>query len=616
MASKSILLPKMCIIVLLAGVYSLGFIVTPYWMRTKSTPEMIFILALTLGIGAIWSFLSAKDLEVRLEPLNAWQVLILLAGMVVLNFKTLTIDIPWRGDEGIHITRTLALTSNISIIWVLGFIVVILSTAMLAWKKSKWSIILGIPAIVGVISFNIVKNPLAGISSSILMRYPFINYWFYAIIPSLAMAIKVNPYQEVFFRMAPFLSTFVLVWIFQRELCRSKPILNLLWGLAVASIPLVYYYSSILYIEMPAIVLMLIVCFNIRSLLKDNFQTIKQNPAWYALILTGFIKETTIPFLVCFVGWRLIAGAVQGRISLKSIKTSLRSLEDELFIAVCLLLPVSFYLFLRGTLSQQTRWFSISLANLIKPIVYSTLLRSFYDQLGLPFLLLFFAGCICLLWKKEFLQAGFFLLLFVLYPAFFAVDTLIYTGYSRFNLFIIPPVLAGAWILIKRLMENRKIIGTISACAILAINLWTSPVYIDGTRKPLWGNYLTDTSEHYYPYREALTWLKTQHGNEPIMFAGMYYSYPFVFYFDQLDWTPLTTVSYTNYIDSNSLSLSRALVQAEDDNINIILFQVLGNEKPQTIASGQLFRVEKIFQNDAHILIVYHRKPQQRAKRN
>jgi hypothetical protein len=601
----------MCVIVLLAGVYSLGFIVTPYWGRTNSTPEMIFFLALTLGIGAIWSFLSAKELIVRLEPLNAWQVLILLGGMVVLNFKTLTIDIPWRGDEGIHITRTLALASSISIIWVIIFIVVFLSTATLAWKKSKWSIILGILAIAGVISFNLVKNPLAGISSSILMRYPFINYWFYAIIPSLAMAIKANPYQEVFFRVVPFLSTFALVWIFQRDLCCSKPILNLFWGLAVASVPLVYYYSSILYIEMPAIALMLIVCFNITNLLKDDFEKIKQNPAWYALILTGFIKETTIPFLVCFVGWRLIAGAVQRRFSLKSIKTSLFSLKDEPLIAVCLLLPVSFNLFLRGTLSQQARWFSLTLTNLIRPIVYSTLLRSFYDQLGLPFLLLFLAGCICLFWKKEFLQAGFFLSLFVLYPAFFAVDTLIYTGYSRFNLFIIPPVLAGAWILIKRVMENRKIIGIISACAVLTINLWASPVFLDGTKKPLWGNYLTDTSEHYYPYREALTWLKTKYGNGPILFAGMYYPYSFVFYFDQLKWTPLTTVSYTNYIDSNSLSLSRALVQAEDDNINIVLFQVLGNEKPEAIKSGPMFFVEKIFQNDAHILIVYHRKPQE-----
>jgi len=609
MSSKSLLLPRMCVIALLAGIYTLGFIVTPYWIRTNSTPEMIIILALTIGIGAIWSFLSAKDLEVRLEPLNWWHLLILLAGLIILNFKALTIDIPWRGDEGIHITRTLSLASNISITWVLVFIIAFLSTAYLAWKKSKWSIFLGILSVAGVISFNIVKNPLAGISSSVLLRYPFINYWFYAVIPSLAMAIKVNPYQEGFYRMVPFLSTFALVWFFQKDLSRSKPFLNLFWGMVVASIPLVYYYSSILYIEMPAIALMLIVCFNIPGLLKDDFQKIRLNPAWYVLILIGFIKETTIPFLFCFVGWRLIACLLQGRISPGKIKQSLQTLGDELLIATCVLLPVLLYLFLRGTLSQQTRWFSLTLANLTKPIVYSTILRSFTDQFGMPFLLLFCGSCIFQFWKKEYLQAGFFLSLFFLYPAFFAVDTLIYTGYSRFNLFLIPPVLAGSWTLIKRLMEKRKIIGTITACAILAINLWASPVFIDGTKKPLWGNYLTDTSEHYYPYREALTWLKTNHGNEPIMFAGMYYPYPFVFYFGQLHWTPLTIQFLTNYINSNSLSLAKALVQAQRDDINIVLFQVLGSEKPEDIAVGPLFYVEKIFQNDAHILIVYDRKP-------
>ena len=65
--------------------------------------------------------------------------------------------------------------------------------------------------------------------------------------------------------MVPFLSSFLLVWIFQKDLSRSRPYRNLVWGLVVASIPLVYYYSSILYLEMPAVVLMLIVCFNLPA---------------------------------------------------------------------------------------------------------------------------------------------------------------------------------------------------------------------------------------------------------------------------------------------------------------------------------------------------------------
>jgi len=609
MTSKSILLPRMCVIAILAGIYTLGFIITPYWIKTKTTPEMIFILALTIGIGAAWSFFSAKELRLRLEPMQWGHFLILLAGLIVLNLKPLSIDIPWRGDEGIHITRTLALASLIPIVWVFVFLIVFIATVTLAWRRSYWAIVLGILFVGGVISINLVNNPLARIPSTILLRYPFINYWFFAFLPMAVIAVKANPYQEVIYRMVPFLSTFALVWIFQKDFFGSKTMLNLFWGMAVASMPLVYYYSSILYIELPAIVLMLIVCINIPSLLKEEPQKIRQNPAWYALILLGFIKETTIPFLMCFLGWRLISSVFGGRVSIGTISQFLHRLGGELLTGMCVLLPVVFFLFLRGTQSQQSRWFSLTLVNLTKPVVYRTILQSFIEQLGYPFLLLFCGSCIFLFCKKEYSIAGFFLCLFFIYPAFFAVDTFIYTGYSRFNLFILPPVLAGSSILLKRVLENRKIIGSITACVILVINLWTSPVYLDGTKKPLWGNALTDTSEHYYPYREALGWLKNNYGNESILFAGMYYPYPFDFYFGQLSWTPINLEYMTRYINSNSLSLSLAVAEAERDNIQVVLFQVLGKQSPNEPAAGPLFHEEKIFRNEAHTLIVYTRKP-------
>ncbi len=609
MTSKSIVLPRMCVIAILAGIYTLGFIITPYWTKTKSTAEMIFILALTIGIGAAWSFFSAKELTLRVEPLRWRQFFILLAGLIVLNLKPLTSDIPWRGDEGIHIARSLALASIIPIVWVFVFIIVFSATVYLAWKKSNWAIILGLLFVEGVISFNVVSNPLARIPSTILLRYPFLNYWFFALLPMAAIAAKVNPYQEVFYRVVPFLSTFLLVWIFQKDLFRSKTVPSLFWGLAAASMPLVYYYSSILYIELPAIVLMLIVCIHAPRLLKDEPATIRQNPAWYALILIGFIKETTIPFLVCFLGWRLIASVFRGRFSPGSLQQFLQKVGGEILIGMSALLPVVFYLFLRGTLSIQSRWFSLTLLNLTKPIVTRTVLHSFIEQLGYPFLLLFCGSIILLLWKKEYSMTGFFLSLFVLYPAFFAVDTYIYTGYSRFNLYILPPVLAGAAVLIKQLLENRKIVASITACAILALNVWASPVNLDGSKKPLWGNRLTDTSEHYYPYREALGWLKANYGNESIMFAGMYYPYPFDFYFGQLAWRPINLEYMSKYLDDNALSLSQAAAEAERDDMQVILFQVLGKDVPGANAAGPNFQETKIFKNEAHTLIVYTRKP-------
>ena len=194
--------------------------------------------------------------------------------------------------------------------------------------------------------------------------------------------------------------------------------------------------------------------------------------------------------------------------------------------------------------------------------------------------------------KKEYSQAGLFLSLFFLYPLFFAVDTLIYAGYSRFNLFVIPPVLAGTWMLIKPLMENRKSIGAIAGLCHPVNQFVGQPGAHDGTKKPLWGNTLTDTSEHYYPYREALEWLKNNSEHEPIMFAGMYYPYSFGFYFGQLGWTPVHTVLMTTDI-SNPISLAQALTQADVEHINMVLFQVLGDQNPNSIVVEPNFYAEK-----------------------
>ncbi len=110
--SKSIRVPGMVVVVILAAIYSLGFIITPYWIRSKTTPEMVFILALTIAIGGIWIVSAAKELDIQVKPMQWGYFLILLGGVILLNIKPLTVDIPWRGDEDIHIARTMALATT------------------------------------------------------------------------------------------------------------------------------------------------------------------------------------------------------------------------------------------------------------------------------------------------------------------------------------------------------------------------------------------------------------------------------------------------------------------------------------------------------------------------
>jgi hypothetical protein len=62
-------------------------------------------------------------------------------------------------------------------------------------------------------------------------------------------------------------------------------------------------------------------------------------------------------------------------------------------------------------------------------------------------------------------------------------------------------------------------------------------------------------------------------------------------------------------LHSNSLNLSQAVAEADTDQINIILFQVLGNNKTAVIPVEGSFHEEKTFINEAHVLVVYRRQP-------
>lgn len=605
MTSTSVTIPKRVVVVLLAAFYTLAFIITPYWRILESTPEITLVLALTIFMGVIWLVFSAGDLQVKLDTTHWRFLLTLLVISILLNFKPLTSVIPWRGDEDYFISNSLSLASITSTKWLLVLLTSFFLLIYSAWRKTGWTIPVGILILLGVIFFIWVENPFAGIKESILFRYPYVNYWFFAFLPKLALTLRAEPYYELLFRVMPFLASFALVWICQIYLRRPEKPVDLLWGCAVVTIPLIYYYSSILYLELPAVVLMVLVCFNIKNLFYDDFPKLKQNPSWYALILIGFIKETTIIFLLGFVFWRFISFLMQRRTASARTVSLGHGLIQEVKIALATLLPAVLYLFLRN-FQTRNRSFSPDVVSLASPDVLHAIGQSLIDQMGV-FLLLFLAGSLLLLLKREYLVLGFFASLFLAYPLFFALDAAGYAGYSRFNLYILPPVLAAAGILIRELTDKKRLFSIVLAAVLISVNLWMSPVNWDGTKKPLWGVYMADTAEHYYPYREALEWLKANHEHDRILFTGMYYPYiSFAFYFGKLDWQPNHEIVLTEKTEDYKALLSEALAKAHADNFDVVLYQVAGNQIPQ-VANSHNFVQEKIFENEAHTLVVYYR---------
>jgi len=614
-----IFLPRACVRLLLASFYSLAFIATPYWavidvnIRSKKISFIAVFagLILTIGLGIIWSYISGEDFRFRISLKTLILFAVMLGTIAIINFRALNYDIPWRGDEDFHINKTIQLARIITFKW--AFLYLILN-ALLFYKISRKSV--GVLRIAGVMMIGILPYLFFGDSlndPTFLLRYPFVNYWFYTIIPMI-FGLTNNLYHEILYRIIPIISVAAIVLIFQHKSISSW-ITKILLGISCALIPIVLYYSSIFYLELPAVVLMLIVCFRIKGLIQKDFSSIRNDPAWYALILIGFIKETAITFLFCFIAGRIFIFLVKkiqehrrqspakNMVGISEQIPFMKWLSSELLIVFSTLYPIVFYLFLRSSLIS-IRTFTPHPLSLVDLSAYQAIGHSLIEQFG-PYLFLFIGGLIILFVRKEYSIAGFFILLVVFIPLFHAVDNIIYAGYSRYNLFILAPILAGSSVLLNWIFERKKIIAVTTLVGVVLINLLISPINSDGSKVPYWGNYLVDTSEHYYPYTEALSWIKNTYPHSQILYAGAYYRYRFYFELNKLNWFPNINSAMAKPGQSDDQSISNAITQANKKSNVVILFQVLGKTIPK-IPIDTSFDKVKIFQNQAHTLLVLY----------
>jgi hypothetical protein len=577
-------------------VFSLAYIAGPYWTIHPSLFIRLLLLVVTIGMALLFAYYSSGDLQVRLNHFDFISFLVLLLILLLLNHRTFISAIPMRGDEDYHIMVILDFARKFSatVGFHLPFILLTVLFLFTAFRKSKYYIVFG----AGVLFYFILFGASEQVSHSKILRYPFFPRTFQVIVPIIVNFFD-NLYIEFSYRVTPFVSAILLAWLSQRYRPFQDRILNLMFGIAIGSMPLVYYYSSVLYLEMPAVVLMIIICFQIEALLNDDFQKLKQRPAWYALITLGFIKETTLLFLLLFMIFRI---ANQMYLTIRCKKNFLSNGFRELHIGLCTLLPVFIYLLYRsyhGT-SRNT---SFELSNLMRFEIYPVIFRSFFDQFGF-FIILFTAGC-CFLFvkKRQILTLLFALSTIIAYSLFYAMENTVYSGYSRFNLFSLPLIILISKEFLVDLRHKKLLVCSLILITII-LNIRLSPIHMDGTRIPLWGNYLVDTSEHYYPYPETIQWLKKNHKSRKILFSGMNYPYFFSFYFNKYGWTPPSNMMKSNYRDDEKTSLMKALEKAEASNYDIVIFQLRNNKMPKP--DNQFgFQLEKIFRNQAHSIGIF-----------
>lgn len=612
-AVKQVRLSRYFVTGFLLFVFTLAYVITDYWNLFVSVALKDMFLALTLFLAVAWSLLGSGSLRIHTYK-NEWLTFLLIAAMVLaLNYFPLNSDIPWRGDEDYHIHETLELFSKVPWFVYVAYLAAWVVILSLAKRKPRWSVVGGGLLTAGALVFYPFSKMFANV------RYPFVSYWAY-ILPLQFFGEIEGPYQEILFRIFPLLSVAALAWLFQRSLAPESLGVKMFWAFAIAVIPVVYYYSSVLYLEMPAVFFMTLACLNAETLLTKSFSEVKQNAGWYGLILAGFIKETILPFTLAFIAFRLSfsikrwikgdafqADANEYVIPVKSDR--LRNLIDEISYLFVSLLPILYYLSFRNAFSTK-RTYSINLANLFNNFSdYVVLVRSFIEQFGL-FLLLFIGGCVILFLKKKKSIALLYVALVAGYSVFFHIDQEQYLGYSRFNLMILPAVLAGAAVFVKEVLLKPRVYGVLLAAIAIGSSLLLSPIQRDGTKTPYWGNYLTDTSEHYFPVEEAITYLMNgPNPNGSTLFAGLDYKYDYHFYQEKLNWRPdrvmlLKTAEGSRDDESN---LHQALNVAWEEGFEFVFLFVHG-DAPPTLPGGSVYREMKVVSNMSHTIVIYSRR--------
>lgn len=562
---KPRLIYKKYVFIFLTAIFFFAYIISPYWAVFQNPSYRILSLALLSVLGLVWSYLCSNNIRLPKLSGKPFWLLGLAVILILINYKPLNADIAWRGDEDFHINLTMDLFSNLT-------------------QGSSFSI-------------------------SQVFRYPYFSKWaslFFAA-PSLYTDVKL-------YRAVPFLSVlFLAFFLYQKfEEKLHKPILSLLFSLGVVSIPLVYFYTSLLYLEMPIVLLMTVCIFDLKSILYLEHEKLLNRPSWYCLLLISFLKETAIIFLLLILCLRVIH---QIKMNIRSSKL-IKILLSEITLYLLVLSPCAVYLFFRQY-SPIYRAFGGQFNKLLDISNYWIVLSSLFHQLG-SLLISAILGFYLIYKKNEIGKAGALAVLFLGIILFFMTDNFLSIGFSRWNLFVLPIVIYTSYYFLTSITKTFQIISIV---LVFIANLLFCPILADGTRLPNWGSPRMDTAEYTYPYEQAVKWLSIDRiTNSLLLFGQNYPYYGLRFYLSKYDFHPeilqyeigyyskfskeVELSIFNNFFqDYASGKLNNKLMQADT-----MLYHSMNNLNlnPDGIYGGK-FKILKRISNSLHSLYIFRR---------
>jgi hypothetical protein len=565
-------------IALLAGAAAwLLLVVSPYWMLAP-TPSLR-ALALGLSAAIVWAWSRLAAAPVRVRPARG-SVVWLGAALIllwVLLAPGMGAPLEYRGDEDFHFAWPYGALRELLRLGeahgaAAALVLAAVASAVASSGRFRRGIVLAALALgpVALLLLSIVAMPPARVFAK-LARYPVGGAWIStaaAISPlHLLPAARYALYDESLYRLLPAAATLlIVVWVY-RVLAAGWA--GALAALVIGTLPTVIYYSTALYPDWPAAVLLTVA---LRGFDPAAMDLLRGRRRHRAALLAGagglLLKETALPLIVVAVGaYGLYAVARPGGSPRARLVGAGR-------LALTVLAPVSVYLFwhvaapwLAATFAAapsaldtfgSARPYAFRVSALRNPALYTIAARAAAEQMG-PTLALAALG----VWSaaRHPRRLAVWLLCAFGVFVFLAGDAVRSTpqgmlpgfwGYSRFLLMFLPVVLnlilEGFHFLARR---SAPALG-LSACLLLAWNVWMRPLGWDGSRPSCWGDYVTDTSGERYPYDELYAWLARRGATGRLRVVGRDYSYRDDFYLARYR-LPLTVEAPTVPVDRGAI---------------------------------------------------------------
>ncbi len=566
-------------------VFFMAFIFVPYWELASEPWQQISLAASTMALGILWPVWSSGSVRLRIARKNLLWLLVVGVALVVISRRALTADIPWRGDEDYHTLRTFECASYIVGHWTpclaLAGVMVFLFFASRAARVTPWMIVAACLLCAGMI---------AGVGIEAVRPWTFVRYPYFSKILSAAPVILAQPFwgdrpPEWVLRVVPFAAAAGVAWLPMTMLRESPRWARVGLALVIGTLPLILYYSSLLYLEMPAVLLMTIVCFRAETLLKTPAERLPEELSWYALLLIGFIKETVAPFILVFL---VVRYAIQFA-RIRKTEDKARAIWSEAKVGICVLLPLAVYLVYR-TFFSHAREFAPDAANLIDWRLYAVLARAYAQQFG-PALLLAAAGLVLLVAKRQWSVLVFFVAAIAADNALHVIDYAGYVGYSRFSLFTAPMLLVSASLALGWTATKSRWVTALALIGLLAGNAWLFPLEPDGSRKPGWGDSepYHSVTEWTYPFREACRYISARHPGEGMAFMFEEHSFWLAYYVN----------SRTQFeVVVGREGWAKFFGTPADRRARVVLYHLRRGTIAEELAEHG-YMVEKVFENDA-----------------